>query len=67
MLDYALKVATAAHLLEDADFDTLRAEGFTDDEIWDIGAIAAFFAQSNRLANMASIRPNEEFYTLGRQ
>ena len=50
----------------DADLDELRASGLTDDEIWDIGAITAFFAMSNRLANLASIRPNDEFYSMAR-
>lgn len=66
MLDYAMKVSVEAHLVGDADFAGLRAAGFSEDEIWDIGAIAAFFAMSNRLANVASLRPNDEFYLLGR-
>jgi uncharacterized peroxidase-related enzyme len=66
MLDFALKTAVAAHTIEDADFELLRSHGFGDDEIWDIGAIAAFFALSNRLANLASLRPNDEFYLMGR-
>ncbi|HXF44515.1 MAG TPA: peroxidase-related enzyme [Burkholderiaceae bacterium] len=66
MLDFALKVALASHTIEDADFEALRAHGFADADIWDIGAIAAFFAMSNRLANLGSIRPNDEFYLLGR-
>lgn len=66
MLDYALKVALQAAEVGEADFATLRGHGFDDADIWDIGAIAAFFAMSNRLANFASIRPNEEFYLLGR-
>jgi uncharacterized peroxidase-related enzyme len=66
MLDFALKVALASHTIEDADFEALRAHGFSDADIWDIGAIAAFFAMSNRLANLGSIRPNDEFYLLGR-
>lgn len=66
MLDHALKVTAASHTLEDADFDRLAEAGFTEDEIWDIGAIAAFFAMGNRLANMASARPNAEFHTIGR-
>jgi alkylhydroperoxidase family enzyme len=45
----------------------LRAAGFADDDIWDIAAIAAFFGMSNRLANMANMRPNDEFYLMGRQ
>ena len=66
MLDFALKVAMEAYTVSDADFEALRAHGFTDQDIWDIGAIAAFFAMSNRLANMMSLRPNDEFYLLGR-
>ena len=50
----------------DADFDELRRHGFSDEDIWDIGAITAFFALSNRMANMIAMRPNDEFYTLGR-
>ena len=66
MLDFALKVAKEAYTVNDADFEALRAHEFTDQDIWDIGAIAAFFAMSNRLANMMSLRPNDEFYLLGR-
>jgi uncharacterized peroxidase-related enzyme len=66
MLDYAMKVSLKAHEIVDADFETLRGHGFTDDEIWDIGAISAFFGMSNRLANMTNMRPNDEFYAMGR-
>jgi len=66
MLAFAMKVATASGTLEDADFEALRAHGFGDEDIWDIGAIAAFFALSNRMANMIGMRPNDEFYLLGR-
>jgi uncharacterized peroxidase-related enzyme len=66
MLDFALKVATEAYAIADADFDALRAHGFSDEDIWDIGAVAAFFALSNRMANMIGMRPNDEFYLLGR-
>ena len=66
MLDFAMKVALEAHTIADADFEALRAQGFGDEDIWDIGAIAAFFALSNRMANMISMRPNDEFYLLGR-
>jgi len=66
MLDFAVKVATRSHEVNDADFATLRAQGLTEDEIWDIGAIAALFALSNRMANLMALRPNEEFYTMGR-
>lgn len=66
MLDYALKVAMRAQEVDDADLAALREHGFSDEDIWDIGAIAAFFAMSNRLANMTSMRPNDEFYLMGR-
>ena len=52
--------------LDDADFAVLREHGFTDEDVWDIGAIAAFFALSNRMANLISMQPNPEFYLLGR-
>lgn len=67
MLDFAMKVALDAGSVDEPDFATLREQGFSQDEIWDIGAIAAFFAMSNRLANLASMRPNDEFYLMGRQ
>ena len=66
MLAFALKVATHSVAIDDADFAALRQHGFSDEDIWDIGAIAAFFALSNRMANMISMRPNDEFYLLGR-
>jgi uncharacterized peroxidase-related enzyme len=66
MLDFALKVALDAGSIGEADFEALRAHGFSDEDCWDIGAVAAFFALSNRMANMTAMRPNDEFYTLGR-
>jgi uncharacterized peroxidase-related enzyme len=66
MLAFALKVATDSAAIGDADFEALRGAGFSDEDIWDIGAIAAFFSLSNRMANMISMRPNDEFYLLGR-
>src|SRR3954465_13036553 len=66
MLDFALKVATQAYAVGDDDIAALRQHGFSEDDIWDIAAIAAFFAMSNRLANFTSLRPNDEFYALGR-
>jgi uncharacterized peroxidase-related enzyme len=66
MLDFALKVAQAAASIADHDFEMLRAQGFSDDDAWDIGAIAAFFALSNRMANLTSMRPNDEFFAMGR-
>ena len=66
MLDFALKVATRSAEIDDEDYATLGRHGFTDDEAWDIAAIAAMFAMSNRLANAFGIRPNDEFYAMGR-
>jgi uncharacterized peroxidase-related enzyme len=66
MLDVAMKVALRSNEIDDGDFQRLREYGFADEDIWDIGAIAAFFAMSNRLANFGSMRPNDEFYLLGR-
>ena len=66
MLDFAVKVATRSAEIVEADYEQLRALGFSDEDIWDIGAIAAFFALSNRMANLISMRPNDEFYLLGR-
>ncbi|WP_068636282.1 peroxidase-related enzyme [Thauera butanivorans] len=66
MLDFGMKVSQAAHLVGDADFEALKAHGFTDDDIWDIAGISAFFGMSNRIANVTSMRPNAEFYSMGR-
>ena len=66
MLAFAMKVATDSAAINDADFDRLHAHGFGDEDIWDIGAIAAFFALSNRMANLSGMMPNEEFYLMGR-
>ena len=66
MLAFALKVCQDSANLVDADFDALRSHGFSDEDIWDIGAITALFGLSNRMANMLSLRPNDEFYLLGR-
>jgi len=66
MLDFAMKVALDARNIADEDFDALRAQGFSDEDVWDIAAIAAFFALSNRMANFTNMRPNDEFYLLGR-
>lgn len=67
MLDFAMKVSQAAYAVGEADFDTLKAHGFTEEDIWDIAGISAFFGMSNRLANVSNMRPNTEFYALGRQ
>ena len=66
MLDFALKVCLRSNEIDEADFVVLRAFGFTEDDIWDIGSITAFFGMSNRLANLSSMRPNDEFYLMGR-
>lgn len=66
IVDFALRMVDDSGSITDGDLDEMRAKGFTDDEIWDIGAITAFFAQSNRLANLSSMRPNDEFYTMAR-
>ncbi|MEO8753529.1 MAG: peroxidase-related enzyme [Casimicrobiaceae bacterium] len=66
MLAFALKVALRSSDVGDDDFAALEAQGFTGEDAWDIGAIAAFFALSNRMANMIGMRPNDEFYLMGR-
>lgn len=66
MLGFAVKVSRESDALTDADFAELARHGFSDEDAWDIGAIAAFFAMSNRLANMTGMRPNEEFHLMGR-
>jgi uncharacterized peroxidase-related enzyme len=66
MLDFAMKVSRAANEISDADLAEIAGHGFSDDDIWDIAAIAAFFALSNRLANVTAMRPNDEFYMMGR-
>jgi uncharacterized peroxidase-related enzyme len=66
MLDFALKVCLHSNEIDEPDFAALREHGFTEDDIWDIGSITAFFGISNRLANMSSMRPNDEFYLMGR-
>ncbi len=66
MLDFAMKVSRTADEIDDEDFAMLHSHGFTDEDIWDIAAIASFFALSNRMANFTSMRPNEEFYSMGR-
>ena len=66
MLDFALKVCQRSHEIEEADFAALRAHGFSDEDAWDIAAITGFFGLSNRLANTVGMRPNDEFYLMGR-
>ncbi|MDA0868232.1 MAG: peroxidase-related enzyme [Proteobacteria bacterium] len=66
MLDFAMKVCQQAHAIEDADFETLTAHGFDNEDAWDIAAITAFFGLSNRMASFSNMQPNPEFYLLGR-
>ncbi len=66
MLDFAMKVCTASHQVDDADFDALHTHGFDDEDIWDITAITAFFGLSNRMASVTGMMPNPEFYAMGR-
>ena len=66
MLDFAVKVSQSAHLVGDSDIDTLKGHGFDEEDVWDIAAIASFFGLSNRMANVTSMRPNKEFYAMGR-
>ena len=66
MLAFAEKVALQSAQIDEADFQILHEHGFSDEDIWDIGAITALFALSNRMASLISMRPNSEFYTMGR-
>lgn len=66
MLDFAMKVALHSAQIEPADYEALHAAGFSDEDAWDIGAIAAFYALSNRMANLSGMMPNDEFYMMGR-
>lgn len=66
MLGFAMKVCKDSDTLTDDDYEALRKHGFTEDEIWEIGAITAFFGMSNRIVNFTSMRPNDEFFTMGR-
>jgi uncharacterized peroxidase-related enzyme len=66
MLAFALKVAETSSAIGDEDYAALSAHGFDDEDIWDIGNISAFFCLSNRMANFISLKPNDEFYLLGR-
>ena len=66
MLDFAMQVALESGTVEAEDIEALAEHGFGEEDVWDIGAIAAFFAMSNRMANLTGMRPNTEFYNLGR-
>ena len=66
MIEFAMKVSLRSSEIDDDDFAELKRHGFGDEDAWDIGAIAAFFALSNRMANLSGMMPNPEFYLLGR-
>lgn len=66
MLDFAVKVSQQAHTVGEPDFEALVAHGFSQEDVWDIASISAFFGMSNRMANVTSMRANPEFYTMGR-
>lgn len=67
MLDFAMKVSDDSKSIDSGDFEALRSAGFSDDDIWDIAGISAFFGLSNRMANFLDMRPNAEFYAMGRE
>ena len=66
MLEFAMKVCERSHEIDASDFSALHAHGFSDEDIWDIAAITAFFGLSNRMASFSAMQPNEEFFLLGR-
>lgn len=66
MLDFAMRVAFDSRAVDDADFERLHTHGFDDEDAWDIAAITGFFGLSNRMANVTAMRPNDEFYLMGR-
>jgi 4-carboxymuconolactone decarboxylase len=66
MLEFALKVSQRSAEIGEGDIERLRAHGFSEEEVWDIAGISAFFALSNRMANFLNLRPNDEFYLMGR-
>jgi uncharacterized peroxidase-related enzyme len=66
MLAFAMKVCQRSHEIDDADFAALREHGFDEEDAWNIAAITAFFGMSNRLANATGMKPNDEFYLMGR-
>ncbi len=66
MLDFALLVSNDAGSIGDEDYEFMSEHGFSEEDLWDIGAITAFFGLSNRMANLTSMRPNDEFFKMGR-
>ncbi|MEM1344877.1 MAG: peroxidase-related enzyme [Pseudomonadota bacterium] len=66
MVDFALKLTRASAEIEEADRDALRSHGLTDEDIWDLAAVAAFFNMSNRMASAVAMQPNPDYHTQGR-
>ncbi|MEE9334700.1 MAG: peroxidase-related enzyme [Granulosicoccaceae bacterium] len=66
MLEFACKLSQQPAQINQSDFDELTSHGFSQEAIWDIGAVSAFFALSNRMASLTDMRPNDEFYSMGR-
>jgi len=66
MLDFAMQVSAGGYAVGDAEIEVLKGHGFSEEDVWDIAAIAAFFGMSNRMANVTGMRPNDEYYALGR-
>lgn len=66
MIDFAVKVSAESHKVDESDFELMKSHGFSEEDCWDIAAITAFFGLSNRMANVTNMRPNDEFYMLGR-
>jgi uncharacterized peroxidase-related enzyme len=66
MIDFAMKVTKDSRSINEEDFEILRPHGFYDEDIWDIEGITAFFCLSNRMMNFAAVRPDDEFYMMGR-
>jgi uncharacterized peroxidase-related enzyme len=66
MLDFAMQVSAGAYAAGEEEIEALKGHGFSEEDVWDIAAIAAFFGMSNRMANVTGMRPNDEFYALGR-
>ena len=67
MLDFAVKVSLQAYEIDEGDYEALHAHGFSDEDIWDIGAVSAFFGLSNRMAGLIDMRPNPEFFNMARE
>lgn len=67
MIAFGIKVTADSDTIGEEDFEILRGHGFTDEDIWDIAGITAFYNLSNRMMSFLAVRPDEEFYLMGRQ